>query len=206
MTVPPLRLTRGDPLLVASHNQGKVAEIAALLAPFSIEVTAAAALGLPEPEETAFTFEGNATLKALAAAKASGRVALADDSGFKVDALGGAPGVYAASWAGPQRDFSLAMTRVAHALALRAAKPPYPARFISVLCLAHPDGRSATFRGEVEGEAQFPPRGAQGFGYDPIFVPQGETRTFAEMAPPEKERLSHRNRAFEALVEACFAP
>jgi XTP/dITP diphosphohydrolase len=193
-------LERGERLVIASHNPGKLVEIAALLAPFDIAAVGAAALGLAEPEETGATFEENATLKARLAAEAAGLPALADDSGLVVPALGGAPGIYSARWAGPGRDFSLAMARVHREL----GDQDRGAVFVSVLTLAWPSGEEALFRGEVAGRLTWPPRGDQGFGYDPIFVPDGYETTFGEMAPDEKYNLDHRSRAFAKLAETCF--
>ncbi len=186
-------------LVVASHNAGKVREIAALLAPLGVEAISAATLGLAEPEETESTFAGNAILKARAAAQASGLPALADDSGLEVFGLGGAPGIYSARWAGPAKDFALAMARVWREL---AGKPERAARFVSVLALAEPGGEVRTFEGEARGEIVWPPRGDKGFGYDPIFLPVGSARTFGEMSQTEKLPLTHRARAFEQLLAA----
>jgi XTP/dITP diphosphohydrolase len=191
----------GDRLVIASHNQGKVEEIAALLTPFAIGTVSAGALGLPEPEETGDSFEANAALKAQAAAQASGLPALADDSGLVVPALGGAPGIYSARWAGASKDFRTAMARVQRELADRDRS----ASFVAVLALAQPGGDTALFRGEVAGRLVWPPRGGRGFGYDPMFVPHGGTLTFGEMEPAEKHQISHRARAFARLVEACLA-
>jgi XTP/dITP diphosphohydrolase len=188
-------------LVIASHNAGKVREIAELLAPFGTEVLAAAALGLAEPEETAASFAGNARLKAEAAAAASGLPALADDSGLCVAALGGAPGIYSARWAGPTKDFALAMRKVEDAL---RGKTDRRAFFVAALSLAWPDGHVETFRGEVHGTLVWPPRGTRGFGYDPMFLPDGGTLTFGEMDPDTKHAISHRANAFRALIEACF--
>jgi len=189
-----------DKLLIASHNQGKVREIAALLAPFRIATIGAAELALPEPEETGDTFEANAALKAEAGARASGLIALSDDSGLVVPALGGDPGIYSARWAGPKRNFMLAMERVQRAL----GDKDRAAHFVAVLALAWPDGRTEMFRGEVHGRLTWPPRGERGFGYDPMFIPGGYDVTFGEMDPDEKYRISHRARAFEKLVAAPF--
>jgi XTP/dITP diphosphohydrolase len=190
-----------DRLVIASHNEGKVEEIAALLARFAIGAVSAGALGLREPEETGDSFEANAVLKATAAAEASGLAALADDSGLVVPALGGAPGIYSARWAGPAKDFRLAMTRVDHELKDRDRS----AFFVAVLALAWPDGDIEWFRGEVVGRLVWPPRGERGFGYDPMFVPEGGgAQTFGEMDPAEKHQISHRARAFAKLAEACF--
>jgi XTP/dITP diphosphohydrolase len=191
----------GGRLVVASHNAGKVREIEELLAPFAVECLSAAALDLPEPEETGETFEANAELKARAAATASRLPALADDSGLAVEALGGEPGIYSARWAGPGRDFALAMRKVEDRLADAADRR---ARFVAALCLAWPDGRVETFRGEVRGTLVWPPRGSKGFGYDPMFLPDGRSLTFGEMEPDEKHAISHRADAFQKLVDACF--
>ena len=194
------RLTAGGRLVIASHNPGKVVEMAALLAPYGLATIGAAELGLPEPEETGATFEANAELKAHAAAAASGLAALADDSGLVVPALGGAPGIYSARWAGPTKDFGAAMARVERELGDRDRR----AHFVAVLALAWPDGGGATFRGQVHGRLVFPPRGGRGFGYDPIFVPDEYQETCGEMDPELKHRISHRARAFGKLVAACF--
>jgi len=188
-------------LVVASHNAGKVREIAALLAPLGVQAVSAGTLGLPEPEETETTFTGNAALKARAAAAASGLPALADDSGLEVFALGGDPGVYSARWAGPEKDFAAAMERVNDELVALGTKD-FSARFVCALALAEPDGALDVFEGEARGEIIWPPRGDKGFGYDPIFLPAGETRTFGEMTHEEKLPLTHRARAFEKLLAA----
>ena len=190
----------GDQLVIASHNPGKVEEIAALLAPFAGETIAAGSLGIPEPEETGDSFEANAALKARAAAAASELPSLADDSGLVVPALSGAPGIYSARWAGPAKDFWVAMERVHRELGDKDRN----ASFVAVLALAWPDGPTELFRGEVEGSLTWPPRGGRGFGYDPIFIPQGATLTFGEIDPVEKHRISHRARAFAKLVERYF--
>lgn len=190
-----------DRLVVASHNQGKVREIGALLSPFGVEAVSAGDLGLPEPEETETTFVGNAALKARAAAEGSGLPALADDSGLEVFALGGDPGIYSARWAGPTRDFRVAMEKVWRALEEKGAGD-FAARFVCVLALAQPDGAMQTFEGEARGRIVWPPRGEKGFGYDPIFQPEGHTRTFGEMSHDEKLPLTHRARAFEKLLSA----
>jgi XTP/dITP diphosphohydrolase len=199
-----MRLRPGERLVVASHNPGKIAEIAALLAPYGIATVGAAALGLAEPEETGASFEANAALKAEAAAAASGMPALADDSGLVVPALGGVPGIHSARWAGSCRDFRAAMARVARELGEKDRR----AHFVAVLALARPPqdrgGETALFRGEVHGHFEFPPRGTRGFGYDPIFVPDGYAETFGEMDPQLKHRISHRAQAFARLVEACL--
>ena len=191
----------GDRLVIASHNQGKLREIADLLRPFGVAVESAAALSLPEPEETGDTFEANADLKSLAAATASGLPALADDSGVVVPALGGAPGIYSARWAGPGKDFMVAMRKVEDGL---KGQDDRSAHFVAVLSLAWPDGHVEHFRGEVHGHLVWPPRGDRGFGYDPVFVPDGGRLTFGEMDPAEKHAISHRARAFAQLVDACF--
>lgn len=186
-------------LVVASHNSGKVREIGALLAPLGVEAVSAGALGLAEPAETETTFVGNAVLKARAAAEASGLPALADDSGLEVLALGGDPGVYSARWAGETRDFSLAMRKVWDALNAAQAID-LSARFVCVLALANPDGEVNAFEGEARGSIVWPPRGDKGFGYDPIFMPEGHERTFGEMNHDEKLPLTHRAKAFEKLL------
>ncbi len=192
----------GDRLVIATHNSGKLKEIGELVAPFGVVVVGAAALGLPEPAERGDSFEANAELKALAAAKASGLPALADDSGLVIPALGGAPGIYSARWAGPDRDFGRAMALVEERL---AGNPDRRARFVAALALAWPDGHIETFRGEARGTLVWPPRGERGFGYDPIFVPEGGRLTFGEMDPALKHAISHRADAFRKLVAACFA-
>jgi XTP/dITP diphosphohydrolase len=195
------RLAAGSRLVLASHNSGKLAEMADLMRPFGIEMVSAGALRLPEPEETAPDFYGNARLKAAAAATASGLPSLADDSGFCVAALGGAPGVLSARWAGPEKDFAAAMRRVEQE---RAGKAETRAWFVCVLSLAWPDGESASFQGRVEGNLVWPPRGARGFGYDPMFVPLGGTLTYGEIDPTEKHATSHRARAMASLIRACL--
>ena len=191
----------GPRLVIATHNEGKRREIAALLAPFAVEVVSAGALGLPVPEETETSFAGNARLKAHAAARATGLAALADDSGLEVDALGGEPGVRTADWAETARgrDFGLAMRRVEERMPEGA---PRTARFRAALCLAWPDGEDAVFEGAAEGAVVWPPRGARGFGFDPMFVPDGQALTFGEMAPEAKAPLTHRAAAFAALERA----
>ena len=193
----------GNRLIVASHNSGKVREIAELIAPYRIEAIPAATLALVEPEETEATFTGNALLKAHAAAKAGAMPALADDSGLCVDALDGEPGVYSARWAGRTKDFALAMRVVRDRM---TAKPgaPNAARFVCALALAWPDGHAEAFEGEVRGRISWPPRGTRGFGYDPIFIADGDEVTFGEMAPEQKHAISHRARAFAKLIEACL--
>lgn len=197
------RLLPGERLVLATHNPGKVRELAVLLQPHGVEVVAAGALGLPEPEEDAPDFAGNARLKALAAASGSGLPALADDSGFSAAALGGAPGVVSARWAGPQKDFTVAMERVHREMAGSADDRAW---FTCALCLAWPDGETATFMGRVEGTVVWPPRGTQGFGYDPIFMPLGETQTCGEMDPAHKQATSHRARAMAQVLLSCFRP
>lgn len=191
----------GPELVIASHNPGKVREIGELLQPFAVRALSAGALGLPEPEETGTTFEANAELKALAAATGSGKPALADDSGLCVVALNGDPGIYSARWAGPGKDFALAMRKVEDAL---AGKTDRRAFFVAALSLAWPDGHVETFRGEVHGTLVWPPRGTRGFGYDPMFLPRDGTLTFGEMAPDAKHAISHRAIAFRTLIDACF--
>ena len=198
------RIFRGSRLVIASHNTGKAREIAELLAPYGVEVTSAARLNLPEPEETATTFIGNAELKARAAAEQSGLPALADDSGLVVHALGGAPGIYSARWAGPGKDFSIAMARVQRELEANGATDRR-AHFVAALALCWPDGHCESFEGRVDGTLVWPPRGGKGFGYDPMFVPQGHDITFGEMEPTAKHAISHRADAFRKLTAACFA-
>jgi XTP/dITP diphosphohydrolase len=191
----------GGRLVIASHNPGKTREIAELLAPFGVEVTTAAALGLPEPEETGTTFADNARLKARSAAKGSGFPALADDSGLEVRALGGRPGVQSARWAGPAKDFAHAMRKVENEL---AGSGDRRANFTCALALCWPDGHCEIFEGRVDGTLVWPPRGTRGFGYDPVFVANGHALTFGEMDPAEKHALSHRADAFRKLVAGCF--
>lgn len=204
-------------IVVASHNAGKIAEIADLIGPFGFSAKSAKDLAFVEPDETGTTFEENAAIKALASASASGLPALSDDSGLVIDALDGAPGVYTANWAEREdgsRDFAMAMEKVEKALAERGATEAgqRTCRFVSVLCLAWPDGHTEFFRGEVEGIVASPPRGTAGFGYDPIFQPDGHERTFGEMTADEKHgwkpgdaaALSHRARAFKLFVETCL--
>ncbi len=200
------KLKSGDRLVVASHNKGKVREINELLAPYGIEAVSAGELDLPEPEETGITFKANAELKARAAAKASGLPALADDSGLEVDALDGQPGIYSARWAGETKDFEVAMGRVEVALGEADARTPdrRGANFTCALTLATPDGACETFEGKVFGTLVWPPRGKRGFGYDPIFLPQGGSETFGEMEPDEKHGQSHRARAFKLFRDTCL--
>jgi XTP/dITP diphosphohydrolase len=195
------RRLEGGRLAVASHNPGKLAEIRGLLAPYGIEPVGAAELDLVEPEETGASFRDNAELKARAAATASGLPALADDSGLAVAALSGAPGIFSARWAGPKGDFKSAMARMEREL---GASTDRHAAFICALALAWPDGHCETVEGRIDGRLVFPPRGTHGFGYDPIFIPEGYDITFGEMEQSEKQRISHRARAFEALAKRCF--
>jgi XTP/dITP diphosphohydrolase len=199
-------LKRGDRLLVATHNRGKLEEIADLLGPYGLSVVGAGDLGLPEPEETETTFVGNARLKAHAAAKASGMVALADDSGLAVDALGGAPGVFTADWATTSRgrDFAIGMERVWRELEAIKAPEPRRAQFCCTLVLAAPDGQDLVFEGKSHGRLVWPGRGNQGHGFDPIFLPDGYAQTFGEMDRWEKNCLSHRADAFRKLVATLF--
>ncbi len=191
-------------LVVASHNQGKVREISALLAPLGFTVVSAGDLDLPEPEETEATFEGNARLKAEAAMTASGLAALSDDSGLCVDALDGAPGIYSARWAGPGKDFAVAMRKVEDELQAAGATSPAArtAHFVCALCLALPGQPSRVFTGKVYGDLVWPPRGECGFGYDPVFRPDGHDITFGEMDPDAKHAMSHRANAFAQLLDA----
>ena len=190
-------------LIIASHNQGKIIEINELVSPYGIEAASAASLGLKDPEETEKTFAGNAALKARAAAKGANLPALADDSGLEVAALDGAPGIYSARWAGEPRDFGQAMGRIEEEIAKTGSRD-LSARFVCALCVAWPDGREEVFEGEVRGALTFPPRGKNGFGYDPIFVPDGYDITFGEMAPEKKHAMSHRADAFRKLTKACL--
>ena len=208
------QLEPGSRLVVASHNPGKVWEIKELIAPYGFDAVSAGDLGLPEPDETEPTFDGNARLKALAAATGSGLPALADDSGLEVDAIGGDPGIYSARWAGPDKNFTHAMEKIEAALRERDAFEPDDRRawFVSALCVAWPDGHTEEFEGRVDGTLVWPPRGTAGFGYDPMFLPDGHARTFGEMTATEKHGLpplglglSHRARAFVMLAQACLA-
>ncbi len=201
--IEPRRFATADGLVIATHNPGKLEEIAALLAPFGVAVVGAAELGLDEPEETGRSFAENAEIKAHAAAGATGRPALADDSGLAVAALGGAPGIFSARGAGPAGDFGAAMARVETELGETRDRR---AHFVAALTLAWPDGHCETFEGRVDGTLVYPPRGARGFGYDPIFLPDGHDLTFGEMEPDGKHAISHRARAFAKLIAACFGP
>jgi len=200
-------------VIIATHNPGKLREMRELLEPYGIATQSAGELGLPEPEETGTTFAENARIKALAAARASKKAAFADDSGLVIDALGGEPGIHSARWAGPDKDFRSAMNRIQTLLIERGAKSPEQRRahFIAALCLAWPDGHVENFEGRVDGVAVWPPRGDKGFGYDPLFRPDGFDVTFGQMhaeekhgLPPRGRGLSHRARAFMKLAEACL--
>jgi XTP/dITP diphosphohydrolase len=200
-------------IVIATHNAGKLVEMRDLLGLYGVEAVSAGELNLPEPEETGTTFAANARIKAEAAAQASGMPALADDSGLVVDALDGAPGIYSARWAGPGKDFHLAMEKIEGMLRERDAFTPQQrsAHFISVLCVAWPDGHVEEFEGKTNGSLVWPPRGEEGFGYDPMFLPDGFGLTFGEMSrdqkhglPPQGQGLSHRARAFLKLAEACL--
>jgi XTP/dITP diphosphohydrolase len=202
------------PVVIATHNAGKLREMRELLALYGIATESAGDLGLPEPRETGKTFAANARIKALAAARASGKVSFADDSGLVVDALDGEPGIHSARWAGPDKDFRAAMNRIQTLLIERGAKRPDQRRahFVAALCLAWPDSHVEEFAGRVDGVAIWPPRGNKGFGYDPLFRPDGFDRTFGEITaeekhglPPKGEGLSHRARAFLKLADACLA-
>ena len=210
-----MRPLEGKKIVVASHNAGKLKEFADLMGPFGLEAKSAREYGLPEPDETGTTFEENAYIKACAAAHATGLPALSDDSGLVIDALGGAPGVYTANWAETPdgtRDFGIAMQRAEVAMQEVGAVTPAQrkGRFVAVICLAWPDGEAEYFRGEAEGTLVWPPRGTSGFGYDPVFLPDGQTRTFGEMTAEEKhgwkpgqaDALSHRARAFQKFARA----
>ena len=207
MDNPPAHTLEGKRIVVASHNAGKLREFGDLMAPFGFEAKSAKEYGLPEPEETGTTFEENAYIKAFAAAQATGLPALSDDSGLEVEALGGDPGVYSARWAGPSKDFGAAMKRVADELTKRGAWSGAGPRanFTCALSLAWPDGVAHIFEGKVFGRLVWPPRGAQGFGYDPKFQPDGEALTFGEMDPAAKHAISHRARAFALFVDACLS-
>jgi XTP/dITP diphosphohydrolase len=201
------------PLVIATHNPGKLAEMRDLLAPYGITAQSAGELNLSEPAETGTTFAENARIKAFAAAKATGKPAFADDSGLVVDALGGEPGIHSARWAGETKDFRFAMNRIQTLLMVRGAKTPERRRahFVAALCLAWPDGHIEAFEGRVDGVVVWPPRGDAGFGYDPLFLPDGFDRTFGQMSaqekhglPPHGKGLSHRARAFVMLADACL--
>ena len=198
----PRRLQPGR-LVAATHNKGKVAELKDLFEPLGFDVVSAGELGLPEPDETEFTFVGNALLKARAAAEATGAPALSDDSGIAVEALGGMPGVFTADWAGEPRDFYRAMEKVERELQAIGAKNRR-AKFVCVLAVVWPDGHEEVFEGEVHGTLTWPPRGTMGFGFDPVFVPEGRTETFAELTPAEKHAMSHRADAFKKLKAALL--
>lgn len=201
-----MRKFEGGKLVIASHNKGKLREISTLLEPFGVTVSSAGDFGLTEPEETEDSFAGNARIKAHFAAKATGLPALSDDSGISVDALDGAPGVYTADWAETEngRDFIMAMEKVWTKLEAQNAPEPRTASFICTLCLAWPDGHDEVFEGRVSGRIVWPMRGTHGFGYDPMFQPDGESDTFGEMDPEKKHGMSHRADAFSQLVRACF--
>ncbi len=201
------RILSEPKIIVATHNAGKAAEIRELLAPWGIELVSAGDLGLPVPDETEDSFEGNALLKARAAAEATGLPALADDSGPEVAWLGGQPGVHTADWAETPdgRDFGMAMKKVQDLLDKMRAPEPRFARFVCCLALVWPDGEEVAFEGKVEGEITFPPRGAHGFGYDPVFQPLGHAISFGEMDPAEKHGMSHRADAFRQLIAACLS-
>jgi XTP/dITP diphosphohydrolase len=202
-------------LVIATHNAGKLVEMRELLAPYGIEAISAGELGLPEPDETGLTFHDNARIKAHAAANAAKLPAFADDSGVVVDALDGAPGIYSARWAGPDKNFCGAMETIEEKLQERGATTPEHRRahFVSALCVAWPDGHTEDFEAQVDGVLIWPPRGDQGFGYDPMFLPDGQDRTFGELSseekhglPPRGKGLSHRARAFLKLAAACLTP
>jgi XTP/dITP diphosphohydrolase len=199
-----MKLPQGCTLVVASHNKGKVREIFDLVAPYGITVKGAGELGLPEPEETGSTFAENAILKARAAALAAKTYALADDSGLAVAALDGSPGIYSARWASETRDFTLAMAKVARLLT-ELNKTDRTAKFVCSLALSDPDGKVEVFEGEVHGHLEFPPRGSNGFGYDPIFVADGMKETFGEIDPALKHSISHRANAFKKFAAAVLA-
>lgn len=198
-------------LVVATHNAGKLMEILQLLGPYGVDPVAAGDLGLPEPEENGPTFIANAEIKARAAATATNLPALADDSGIVIESLDGAPGIYTARWAGPRRDFALAMRKTEDELAARGHGIDNPqahrrAHFVCAFVLCWPDGHTEAVEGSVAGRVTWPPRGTHGFGYDPIFIPDGYSRTFGEMLPQAKQPLTHRTQAFDKLVARCFFP
>ena len=195
------KLKAGDKLVLASHNKGKLAELADLLRPYHIEIVSAGELGLAEPDETAPDFAGNARIKALTAATATGLPAFSDDSGFCAAALAGAPGVFSARWGGAEKDFGKAMERVHAEIGDAADRRAW---FVAALCLAWPDGHTETFVGRVDGSTIWPPRGDKGFGYDPMFLPEGGRQSFGEMDPDAKHAVSHRARAFAQVMKSCF--
>jgi XTP/dITP diphosphohydrolase len=200
-------LKSGTRIVVASHNKGKIAEINDLVRPYGLEAISAGSLGLPEPEETETTFAGNARLKAVASMLGSGLPSLSDDSGLEVEALDGAPGIYSARWAEPSKDFNVAMKKVADELTAKGAWTGAGPRanFMCAMCLAIPGQEPLIFEGRVHGHLIFPPRGPKGFGYDPMFVPDGETLTFGEMTAAQKHTMSHRARAFKLFVDTCLS-
>jgi XTP/dITP diphosphohydrolase len=198
-----IRIAAGNRLVIASHNPGKIKEIKSLLEPYGVQVAGAAELHLPEPEETGRSFAENARIKAETAASHSGEPALADDSGLCVAALDGAPGIYSARWAGPGKDFRAAMARVESELKAKGTRD-MRAWFVCALALAAPGQETEIFEGHVFGTLTFPPRGNKGFGYDPIFVPEGYRQTFGEMDPDAKHAMSHRAKAFAKLVQSVF--
>lgn len=201
-----MRRLTGSKIVIATHNKGKLEEFAALLRPYGVEAVSAGDLGLPEPAETETSFAGNARIKARAAMRASGLIAVSDDSGLCVDALDGQPGVHTADWAGPDRDWNMAMRLVEEKLLAKGATTPDQrrAQFVCTLCVAWPDGEERIYEGRIPGTLAWPPRGKLGHGYDPVFVPDGETRCFAELAPEEKNRISHRAKALDKLVRDLF--
>jgi XTP/dITP diphosphohydrolase len=194
----------GPKLVIASHNKGKLREIAELLSPYHVDAVSAGDLGLPEPEETGTTFIANAELKALASARGANLPALADDSGMSVDCLGGDPGIYSARWAGPSKDFAVAMRKVWDAVQATGTSGKISAQFVCALTLAWPDGHVESFQGVLPGQLVWPPRGQRGFGYDPMFLADGQELSFGEMEPAAKHAISHRALAFRQLIDACF--
>lgn len=194
-----MKLIAGDQIVLASHNAGKIREIEELLNPLGLVVVSSASLGFAEPEETGATFAANAIIKAEVSARLSGLPALSDDSGLCVHALGGDPGIYSARWAGPDKDFCLAMQKVQLALADKKDRRAY---FVCALCIAYPDGRHDVFEGRIDGTLVWPPRGEKGFGYDPMFLPDGGELTFGEMEPEAKHAISHRAKAFSLFLES----
>ena len=207
MTRAALPLPSGTRLVVATHNPGKLREIRDLVVPHGLDAVSAGDLGLPEPEETGTTFAANAILKAEAAARASGLPALSDDSGMSVDCLGGDPGIYSARWAGPTKDFAIAMQKVHDAVEAKGGwrmQPGPAASFVCALCLAFPDGHTEVFKGTLRGTLVWPPRGGHGFGYDPMFLPEGAALTCGEMEPTAKHAISHRAKAFALFAAQCL--
>jgi XTP/dITP diphosphohydrolase len=201
-----MKTLKNQKIVIATHNRGKLEEFRQIFAPFGVDAVSAGQLGLPEPAETESTFRGNARIKALSAMQVSGLIALSDDSGLCVDALDGAPGVYTADWAGPNRDWSMAMRLVEEKLQARGATTPKQRRaaFVCTLCVVWPNGSERYYEGKVPGQLVWPPRGVLGHGYDPVFMPAGQTLTFGELQHTDKNRISHRARALELMFRDLF--